>query len=351
MNLFNLSDEKNDWCLVQRNEAAAESIEAAASAEKGWLGAETWSRIASIGGFISGIPSNVANLAFSAITKTPALQTQSPIYYSKGEIKTNKLVPTGEEIGRGKSGHVYEHGLNQKLVVKKSKSSLQHEYKIGQEMEHETLVKTHQLFIKQYSPGNECFKLVMDKVNGDTITSYYMANVLSSKIPRENIVRLILDALDCSLYLYDHKITWFDVNNGNIMIEKETFRLKLVDYEYWRSVEDSSTLTYHLIAGAMEITLWLMKSSTMRNPEIELSEEQRERESAIVFPERFVGQKVVAGNIRGLIHHKEKGWTWEGQLMQRIKSTPEEKKKQLIINYFNSVLDAFHQLYPKENNS
>ncbi len=284
--------------------------------------------------------SDVGSLSDEALQ---SFSSSEPIVYIKGETKTQDLVPTEKHVlGKGKSGRVHQHLTKASLVVKKSIQDLGHEYEIGARLNHPNLVRVYRLYIKHYqdqdSPKPDKYKLVMRKINGSTISKYYGGE---EKISDEIVKRLIQQAEDCCLYLFDQGIAWGDVNNGNIFINHKG-NLMLADFGHWHSFPNSQAKTLQLLMGAMEIVGWIVKSSNLRVD----NQKHPEEEKGVIFPKVFFGEQLNYPQILsffGANIYDSKPW------MQRIKAKMEHMNdqgmKKFLQSYFAQVLLNFNQIH------
>ena len=262
------------------------------------------------------------------------------ITYVKGEKRTKELIPTEKEpLARGSKGVVHVHRDDSKLVVKKmgGKEEIRDEYLIGAKLDHPNIVKTRKLFIKKY-PDKTKYKLVMDRINGTPLTSFYHNSV--KKLSKEEANSLLSQAKECCLYLFDQKVGWGDVNDENVIVTSdeshpEKRNLKLIDFEYWKTIEDPQERALQLLLGSMEIAGWIVKSSFLRaHPDLV----NRDREQAIIFPKEFFGCKINLSQIlstRGTgFYSKEK---WMINLKNKISNMNENEIRDLLASYFSSI--------------
>lgn len=299
-------------------------------------------------------PSPAASqLEVLSIKKSDLKQESSPIHqqvpsslqimtYVKGAIKTRELIPTQKmALGRGKFAKVYEHREISSLVVKKSKIAMEKEFEIGTQLCHPNLVKVHQLYIKETPEGN-IYKLVMDKIPGKTLSCYYYQ---SEKLSFEVARQLISQAQDCCLYLFKQKVSWNDLNDGNLFAishpSQDEWNLMITDFGAWSIMDDSPKRALYLLLGAMEAVGWIVKSSSFRAN----NKKNPEQEHPIIFPPKFFGEQIRLIQIVscfGPYAHENRPW------MQRIKEKmanmkEEEGLEALLKDYFDEVLKAFDE--------
>lgn len=165
-----------------------------------------------------------------------------PRYYKKGEEKTKDLVPISREIGCGDSGIVYQHAKDPHLLVKKDShrwgdGNFKREYKIGIRIDHDNIMKTYQLFIKQNPSKEDKQSLVIEKINGHEIISRVSKNRSYSP---ETISKLMGQVKSCLDYLFDKGISWNYLSGRNILLTDDTYDLKFIDLGGWGKLKDFS---------------------------------------------------------------------------------------------------------------
>lgn len=268
-------------------------------------------------------------------TTLATLQIQ-PIVYTQGITKTKDIIPAKKErLGKGHSSQVFEHRYNESLVIKKSGHSLEKEYEIGLFLDHPHLVKMRRLYLKQY-PTKTKYKLVIDKIHGQTISRYYRG---SKKLSNEIVNKLFSQVLDCCLYLFKQKVGWADVNDGNIYVLDKENNLMLADFDKWRVIEDSKLRAWQLLLGSMEIVGWIVRSSSQLavNNHFQL-------ESEILFPQEFFEEKIDLTQILSIFGITLYAKTpWFQKIQDKITSMNDNEIMQFFIDYFNNVNKNFNR--------
>ncbi len=245
------------------------------------------------------------------------------IVYKKG--KTKAVIPTGEEIGKGKAGVVKQHGKHSSIVVKKSEEDMRHEHQIGSQLDHPNFAKVHKLYIKQGQKVK--YKLEMEKVKGKTLTDFYR----SKNLPKEQVKDIVQQAKDSCLYLFDKKIAWEDMNSDNIFIvpndrEPNKPKLKFIDYGFWKKEDDAKKRALQLVIGSMEIIGWVARgSSILPSPKM------------LFAPGQF--SKNAPNQILSLDAKQRHPLLWD-TLSKQIEGKNEEELKAWLSSYFDEVLKA-----------
>lgn len=200
----------------------------------------------------------VALHSFTTRIKEPTFSEPEITRYDKGVVKTKELVPISNEIGKGDYGIVYQHQKYPHLAVKKNngdgygQGDFFDEYEIGIKLDHFTIMKTCQLFIKKYPTGREKHALVIEKINGNPIWS---SASRSRRYPPETILKLIGQVKSCADYLFGQGICWGDLSVKNILITNDTYDLKFVDLAWWKKTLESSDVNKDYTVFAMELFL------------------------------------------------------------------------------------------------
>lgn len=249
--------------------------------------------------------------------------------YTKGEKRTQDLIPTHKEyIGHGINGKVYVHRDNNKLAVKKSTGSLKNEFEIGSLLNHPCLVKSHALFIKtlvtpeteEDSDTNEIHKMVMDKIEGDSLSAY---KIHSNYIPNDKLEKLLYEALDCTQYLFEQRICWGDLNVGNVFITHDN-HLMICDFGFWeKDVFDKTKLILGLMSSFVDLIEGIIERSVLFNS---FEGDSEELMISILFPKDFIFMK----NLE----------TFYSELTQKVKNQNKEELKNLLNEYLQHLLIA-----------
>lgn len=250
------------------------------------------------------------------------------IHYNKGQKKTSSLIPTENyPIGKGGYGTVYEHKYNENLVVKKSEQDLTNEFFMGFRLNHPTLVKSNELYVKHYKNGSSKYKMVMNKIDGKELTQYFRGYY---QLSMEETKQAFEQAKNCCLYLYDKKIAWGDVNNGNIFFTNTNRNLQICDFGAWSKIEDSDERVMQLFLGAAEIAGWLIKSSFIREDGID-----SEKEAKVQFPVKYFNTQPIK-QILSIIDYTKKEWFVNNS--KNVKLMSDDQKKEWLADYFDVVL-------------
>lgn len=283
----------------------------------------------------------------------------SPITsYEKGKEKTRMFVPTIKK--NISSGGIFNIGvfvldkekllkenpnspllqLNSELVVKKAMGEMYNEFEIGNTLNHPNIVHSHALFEKKIIGNNTervKHKIVMDKVNGTPLTTHFKRR---EKLPREVVEKLLESAKETCLYLFDKRVKWCDVNDGNIFVEEGTQSLKILDFGAWDREEDLAKLTYGLMLGSMEVVGWMLKSS-------HLYSEGRNRRDIfpVLYPDSLIGIDLKPPQILSIAGEIYRdlpiGKTIESAIQESANDP--EKLKEYLASYFDQVLKLYRE--------
>lgn len=201
------------------------------------------------------------------------------IEYNKGD-KISYLIPKGEFLGSGRRGKTYSHQYNPSLAIRRTQYDHQiylageiNEFRIGSSLDHRNLVKSHTLFIKHY-PNNTASnkmvaKLIMDKVDGDTMFSLWLGKGIKS--PKSPYISLPMQGLspedlfrqvhECALYLFTQGFVWRDVNAGNMIITHDRRTLRFFDFESWTKTYDPGVRARDLILETNKVLLSILMAT------------------------------------------------------------------------------------------
>ena len=260
------------------------------------------------------------------------------ITYIKGETKTRDIIPTKKEVlGASHFNQVHEHQELSTLVVKKSKYSLEEEYKIGVKLNHSHFVKVHNLYMKKLLDGKSKNKLLMDKVEGQTLGAY---NYKNQRISNETVQRLLEQAKHCCLYLSNQDIIWKDLNSGNIFIvpnknEPHCDDLMLIDFEAWKTVENPKTCTYHLLMGAIQLVGGIISTSSLGY--------DLKKQAQIILPQEFFGRQILFSEaflIEPLYLFCPSGE--QTKILKKIETLNDVECQNFLSDYFNQVINIFN---------
>lgn len=158
-----------------------------------------------------------------------------------------------------------------------------------------------------------------------------------SKIPDQLIEKVLSQAKNSCLSLFDQKIGWMALDNKHILIDKDKENLILIDPGKWTTIKDSKERALQLLLGSMEIVGWFIKSSTLR----EGNQKDLDKENKIIFPKDFFEKKIDLGQIfsmYGPIEYKSE--------LENIKTKIENAKnddeiKAILADYFDQVIVEF----------
>ena len=253
------------------------------------------------------------------------------VRYQKETKNVPHIIPKNKDklLGQGVNAKVYEHGNNPKLAIKVVPNA--HEYEIGAMLNHPVLAKSHELFIKEY-PDNrpDKYKLVMEKVDGKKLTSFQQS---ADSIPKEIAVKLIEQAKEFCIYLFQSGVYWKDVNDGNIFIENNTNNLRIIDLGYWSKEVNSEERVKHLLLGAMELTTWIVgNSSCVKKNGVK----DREKKKEIAFPKKFFNEQIRDNQILSLYSYSNASWMQK--IAAKLEITNKNQMEAFISSYFDNVI-------------
>lgn len=254
-----------------------------------------------------------------------------PIRYKKEAKGAPHIVPKNKKkkLGRGTSSTVYEHRNNPNQAIKIISSA--DEYEIGAKLNHPVLAKSHQLFIKEYPYAPVKYKLVMEKVEGKQLTKFQLSDDI---IPNKLAVKLIEQAKEVCIYLFQSGVYWKDVNDGNILIENNTENLRIIDFGFWRNEADAEVRVKHLLLGAMELTGWIVRNSSCVK---ENGEKDRTKIKSIAFPIEFFNEQIKNNQIISA-YNQYFDTSWMENISTRLKKMNENQMIEFIAEYFDSVI-------------
>lgn len=265
------------------------------------------------------------------------------IEYVKGETPTAGLgIRTkGQKFyGKGAIGEVKGVEGSETSVLKKG-SLLEREFEIAQKIGvHPNFVRVEKLYVKSYSDTSQVkHKLLMEKIEGDTLTEYYRGHS-KEKLSLEEVTSYLEMLKNCCLHLYSKGLTWKDVNSGNIMILDDKSSIKIIDFGFWSEVEDPEERAKLLFLGSLEVAGWMIKSSFVRAG----STPNRDNEYSIQYPEAFFGKKVEpARQVLSLHSHLYEGFDWMASFREKVKGKSDEEVMSILGNYFDCVIAAIQK--------
>lgn len=297
---------------------------------------------------------NLSATAQKTVDVSKEINKPQHVEYTKGVKRTHDLIPTVKDsIGGGAAGTVFIHGDKAHLVVKKCTISSrvgktmerafvlgqpviaapEREFAIGSQLNHPHLVKMRDLYLKKYPEGQRVYKLVMDKIEGDMISEYYSKE---KELSDELVKKLLLQARDCCLYLFDQKVRWADLNTGNIFVTKEKKDLMLCDYGHWYTEENPLERTLYLMLGSMEIVQRILKGSSLENNnDLVLDIEKT------VFSREIFGTNVEFKEIFSHMKMRYEDSQWMQDLNSKIANMDEQALRNFLGQYFEYVLETY----------
>ena len=256
------------------------------------------------------------------------------ISYQKGIVPTIKLIATVKEeneglLGRGAHGKVQLHRQNERVVVKKSNEDLTKEFKISEKLDHPCIVKSHQLYVKEYHNSIKIYKLVMEKIEGKTIGNL-------SHLSEDEIRLLLSEAKETLKYLFTQDVFWSDVNPQNIF-QTDQGHLKICDLGWWEETQDPVYLAKNLLLGAMVLTRNVLNAATFS----ESSRDPSQIIKKIYLTEQFFKERVDEYDITtALILYDHKPWMQS--IDQQLKVMSREEMLHFLESYMDNVMERFH---------
>lgn len=240
--------------------------------------------------------------------------------YMKGITKTYTLVPAQKrELGRGATSKVHIHATHPEWVVKKAIGvSLADEYAFGVRLRHPMLVAQHGYFVKDFPNGATKDKIVMDRIEGQTINNFYNTG---GTLDNDTLGRFILAVADCARYLFEEGVIWGDLNHGNIFITPDKKMVKVIDYERWVTEENRAYRATGLMLGAITILKRLMSVAEIYKGGDRVAE-------SIILPMSFFGTHATLRDPRGL----------KNLLEQKFFSLEDSQIPAELQSYFDAVI-------------
>lgn len=115
------------------------------------------------------------------------------------------------------------------------------------------------------------FTTVTTKIDGVALNQY------PNEISNVNIKKLLEQAKDCCLYLFDQKVVWHNgISDNNIYITKDN-NLVLAGFSEWQKINSKKTAIFMLV-GAMRLIDCILLKSSIRN-------EYYNEKAKFVFPD------------------------------------------------------------------
>ena len=154
------------------------------------------------------------------------------LYSGKGQTRALEFSTKKPRLGKGVFGTAYISREDESMVIKKSErvqdpdkihqKMWRKEFQMGRALNHPFFVKVHELAEKTYSDGSKKYKIKMERAHGKTLQAM-------DTITRDQVKKILSDALDCLRYLYNNKFAWSDVKSDNIIINND--QIKFIDFE------------------------------------------------------------------------------------------------------------------------
>jgi hypothetical protein len=182
--------------------------------------------------------------------------------YTTNTVNIKKLIPIGNYIGGGEWGSVNKHGTNSEWVVKTGKN-LFREYRISKLLgDNTSFVKLHRLYVNE-TDNNEDHIIVMDYVRGKTLMTIITSK---SHIDITLTQDLLVQLTSIVGYLFEKKVSFDDVNAGNIILTEEN-KLVLIDFGTWSQENDGSKRGEALLKESMQIMESILWSGGLQTKE------------------------------------------------------------------------------------
>lgn len=306
-----------------------------------------------------------------ALAKIKLVDTQRDIpepqiiSYTKGILKTEKLnISTGgqaNKLGKGMCGEVFRLKEQKGWVLKKTHGDNQKEWEIAVRIRScITFVEPGNFYIKtkKNSEGSEykLTKMQMKEIQGSTIENIrddlYRSEGFKQgfiRIYKQDLSKLLKEAKESCLYLFDQKVAWKDVNAQNIFISprNEDKHLRVIDYGFWNIYEDGNEekLSIELFLGSIELVSWLLKVT-------EDLPEKKDKYS-FVYPKTFFGKDCSGvGHVHSLrlINTSEteamltsfKAKLKQTKLFpwQKLETKSSAEMREVLENYFDAVISS-----------
>jgi tRNA A-37 threonylcarbamoyl transferase component Bud32 len=267
------------------------------------------------------------------------LDIKKPIIYLTPQQKTRELIPAEKKsFAQGTNGIIYLHKHDKQRVIKKSRYNMEEEYIIGAFLNHVHLVKVHALYIKKYFPHitgakKDKYKLVMDKIEGKTLSTYHEhSEILSDEI----IKKIVKQVQDCCLYLFKQKIIWHDVHSKNIFITNKEQDLMLCDYGCWKIESNSHIRAEKLFLEFLEILTDIIYISSFKS-KLGKQGQMTKIKSSLLFPKEFFKTKISLNDC-SLSSYKNE--VWKQFFYNQLNKKNDEEIQSVLKNYFDCVLET-----------
>lgn len=314
---------------------------------------------------LSGRIQSFANKLLSSQTKNIS---DVPIqYYEKntGEKVEGQEKPAKKILGQGEKAKVFTSRQDSNLVEKISTSEdISRDYLIGAQLDFPTIVKVKGLYIKEHHPVNETdnykilkYKIFMEKIEGSTF------HKLHDSLNEVEILKLLDEAKNTMLYLFEKKISWSDIHSNNIILTPEK-NLKICDLGQWKEEDDNLNLTKNLFVGAMEIVSGILHSyegyrsaqEKFKNLEYELKYSEKTTPEDIknlnakvegllkmIYPQKIFGKNGPNRVVRTGYYIDKTHWMKPLLKEMRLIGNDEVKLKEFLSRYVDAVVEGIKE--------
>ncbi|ARF10989.1 serine/threonine protein kinase [Hokovirus HKV1] len=161
-------------------------------------------------------------------------QFNGSLYNYNGNLVEDNILDnfkiTSNILGTGSSSTIFEGSFfDNKIAVKRVNKSEEEtvisEYHITRSLNHDKIVKTCGLFY-----DDKYYYLLLEYINGITLLDYLVDNY--DKFTLINKLKIINQLLNIIKYLHDSNIVHRDIKLENIMLNENTFDVKLIDFNF-----------------------------------------------------------------------------------------------------------------------
>lgn len=265
-------------------------------------------------------------------------------FYAKGEMATQKIIPYNkkETLGKGMFASVHrvrgKEGIVLKRVLSKNGREAMREFSIGAQLDHKNLVKFTKLYLKEHKGKRDSWgrlllsgKIEMEEIQGRSLGRKDRG---SEKLSDDVVCRVLNEAKDLLVYLFDSRVIGADINAGNILITQDSFQI--CDLSEWKVEKESKLCANKLMWSAMEIAGWLIRTSMLRANNVE----NLPLETSIIFPEGHLDYKESRTQVTTL-------W-WNAadplalHLAKKMQSMSDQELKAYLTGYFDAVIENFN---------